>query len=207
MLGFENVPKGKRLKYFKDYYLIATVILIICILMVVSIIRVTVFREREDLNIMVAAASSDYTYEHGDAIAEAIKNNYDVDYNGNGNELVVMNEAILASSDITDYKSAEQDMASGMKLNAIIETSLCTIQLVDENMYNFLLKEEMIETYENLEKYGLSGEGYIKIPLSETKLDSKMQDPLFLTVRPEASSKLKEEIYKSHIELVKKIIM
>ena len=44
MLGFENVPKGKRLKYFKDYYLISTVILIICLLMFVSIIRVSLFR-------------------------------------------------------------------------------------------------------------------------------------------------------------------
>ena len=206
MLGFENVPKGKRLKYYKDYYLIPSIILLIAILMVVSIIKVTVFREKEDLNIMIAAASTDLSVEHTRIIENAVIKNYDIDFNKNGKEKLVISEVIMSAKGMDDYKTAEQDIAAAMKLSAVIEGSLCTIQIVDENMYQFLLKEEMIETYENLEKFGLSGEGHIKVPLSETKLDPKNLDPLFLTVRPEATSRLDPKDYKNHIELVKKII-
>ena len=76
MLGFENVPKGKRLKYYKDYYLIPSIILLIAILMVVSIIKVTVFREKEDLNIMIAAASTDLSVEHTRIIENAVIKNF-----------------------------------------------------------------------------------------------------------------------------------
>lgn len=205
MLGFENVPKGKKLKYYKDYYLIPSIILLIAIFMVVSIIKVTVFREKEDLNIMIAAASTDLDVSHTAMIENAIIENFDVDFDGNGKEKLIISEAIMSAMG-TDYRTAEQDMAAGMKLSAILEGSLCTIQLVDENIYQFLLKEEMIETYENLEKYGFLGEGYIKIPLSETKLDPKNLDPLYITIRPEASTRLRPEIYQQHIELVKQII-
>ena len=154
---------------------------------------------------MIAAAGTDLDISHTRIIENAIIENYDIDFNQNGSEKLIISEAIMSAMG-TDYKTVEQDRVAGMKLTAILEGSLCTIQLVDEEIYQFLLKEEMIEKYENLEKYGISGEGYIKIPLSETKLDPKNIEPLYLTVRTEATTRLKDEIYKNHIELVKQII-
>jgi len=206
MFKFKDVPKGKRFKYFIDYYGGVTVVAIICLLMIISIVKVVFFRENEDLNILISAASTDLKVEHTDIIKNAIIDNYDIDFDGNGKEALVISEAIMSAAGMDDYKSAEQDLAAAMKLTSVIETSLCTIQLLDENMYNYLLEEQMIETYENLEKYGFKGEGYIKIPLSETKLDPKNKDPLYLTIRPENSSRIAPEAYRAHIELVKQII-
>lgn len=206
MLGFENVPKGKRLKYFKDYYLISTIGLIIIIIMVISILKATVFRTKEDINILVTGAGMEYTKENSEAFKNAICDNYDIDLNGDGKEKLVVDEAFFVVRDSVDYRYAEQDIGVATKLAAVLETSFCTIQIVDEHMYTYLLGENMIETYENMEKYGLKGEGYIKIPLSETNIDPKTKSPLYLTIRPEATSRLKPEEYKKHIELVKQII-
>ena len=207
MWGFEGVPKGQRLKYFKDYYLISTIGLIIIILMVVSLIKVTVFREKDDLCILVAAAQTDFDNEHYVFLEDQIIKNYDIDFNGNGVEKLVINDCIMVNNEMAGgFETAEQDMAAGLKLSAVLETSLCTIQLVDEDMYQLLLAEGMIETYENLEEFGVSGTGYIKVPLSETILDTKMEDPLYLTVRPKETSRIEPEIYEKHIEIVKQII-
>ena len=207
MLGFENVPKGKRLKYFKDYYLVSTVVLIIIILMVVSIVKVMFFREKEDLNILIAAAQSDFSTEHYIEIEEKILENADIDFNGNGNEKLVLSDCIMSANQHNDgIESAEQDMAASLKLSAVLETSLCTIQIVDEDMYLLLMQEKLLESYENLSEFGLKGEGIIKIPLSETKINVDMKDPLFLTVRPKNASRIDPEIYKKHIEVVKQIV-
>ncbi len=207
MWGFEGVPKGKRLKYFKDYYLISTIVLLIIILMLVSIIKVMFFREKEDLNVLVAAAQSDFSNDHYIMLEDKIINSFDIDFNGNGNEKLVLSDCIMAANEHNDgIESAEQDMVASLKMSAVLETSLCTIQIVDEDMYLLLLQEELIEKYENLAEFGIKGEGYIKVPLSETKIDTQNQDPLYLTVRPKNSSRIDPEEYKKHIELVKQII-
>lgn len=207
MWGFEGVPKGKRLKYFKDYYLISTIVLLIIILMLVSIVKVMFFREKEDLNVLLAAAQSDFSTEHYIALEEKILENSDIDLNGNGNEKLVISDCIMAANKHNDgIESAEQDMAASLKLSAVLETSLCTIQLVDEDMYLLLMQENLIESYENLSEFGLKGEGIIKIPLSETKINVDMKDPLFLTIRPKDASRINPEDYKKHIEIVKQII-
>lgn len=207
MLGFEKVPKGKRLKYFKDYYLISTIGLIIIILMVVNILKVTVFREKDDLNVLVTAAKSDFSDEQYALLEQKFIENFDIDFNENGNEKLVINDCILLDNEQSaGFESAEQDMAATLKLSSVLEVSLCTIQIVDEDMYGLLLGEEMIETYENLAEFGIKGEGYIKIPLEQTKLALGMQDPLYITVRPKDSTRIDPEIYKQHIELVKQII-
>lgn len=207
MWGFEGVEKGKRLKYFKDYYLISTICLIIILLMVASLIKVMFFREKADLEILVAAAQSDFSTDHYIALEDKILENYDIDFNGNDNEKIVINDAILqANIENQGFESAEQDMAAVMKMTAVLETSLCTIQIVDEDMFKFLLDEGMIETYENLKEFGLVGEGYVKIPLSETDIDIQNIDPFFITIRTKSTSRIDPEIYKQHIELVKQII-
>ena len=207
MWGFEGVPKGKRLKYFKDYYLISTIVLLIIILMLVSIVKVMFFREKEDLNVLLAAAQSDFSTEHYIALEEKILENSDIDLNGNGNEKLVISDCIMAANKHNDgIESAEQDMAASLKLSAVLETSLCTIQLVDEDMYLLLMQENLLESYENLSEFGLKGEGIIKIPLSETKINVDMKDPLFLTIRPKDASRIDPEDYKKHIEIVKQII-
>ena len=207
MLGFENVPKGKRLKYFKDYYLISTIGLIVIILMAINILKVTVFREKDDLNILVAAAQTDFSDEHYALLEKKIIDNYDIDFSGNGTEKLVINDCIMIDNEQSaGFESAEEDMAAGLKLSSVLEVSLCTIQLVDEDMYGLLLNEGLIETYENLAQFGLSGTGYIKVPIEETALKLDMKDPLYLTVRTKSSSRIDPEIYKKHIELVKQII-
>ena len=207
MIGFKGVPKGKRLKYFKDYYLISTIGLIIIILMAVNLLKVTVFREKDDLNILVAAAQTDFSNEHYSLLEKKILENFDIDFNKNGTEKLVINDCIMIDNEQSEsFESAEQDMVAGLKLSSVLEVSQCTIQLVDEDMYGVLLNEGLVETYENLTEFGLSGTGYIKVPLSETVLRLDMKDPLYLTVRTKDSTRLDKEIYKSHIELVKKII-
>ena len=207
MWGFEGVPKGQRLKYFKDYYLISTIGLIIIILMVISLLRVTVFREKDDLCILLAAAQTDFDNDHYALLEKKILDNYDIDFNKNGVEKLVINDCIMVNNDMAEgFETAEQDMAAGMKLSAVLETSLCTIQLVDEDMYQLLLAEGMVETYENLAEFGVKGSGYIKVPLSETDIDINNEDPFFLTVRPKETSRIDPEIYKKHIEIVKQII-
>ena len=207
MWGFEGVPKGKRLKYFKDYYLISTIVLIVILIMVGSLVKTIFFREPDDLNVLVAAAQSDFEDKHYVFLEEQILKNYDIDFNGNGNEKLAINDCIMVNNQVAGgFETAEQDMVAGMKLSSVLETSLCIIQLVDEDMYQFMLGEDMIETFENLKEFGLKGEGYIKVPLSETDLDTKMIDPLYLTVRPKEASRIDPEIYKKNIEIVKQII-
>lgn len=207
MWGFKGVPKGKRLKYFKDYYLISTIVLIVILIMVGSLVKTIFFREPDDLNVLVAAAQTDFDNEHYAFLEEKILEEYDIDLNENGVEKLVINDCIMVNNEMAGgFETAEQDMAAGMKLSAVLETSLCTIQIVDEDMYQLLLGEKLIETYENLKEFGLEGEGYIKVPLSETVLDTKMIDPLYLTVRPKDSSRIDPEMYKKHIEIVKQII-
>lgn len=206
-----EIPKGKRLSYFWDYYKIHTIVGILLIIAVISIVKSTVFRTVSDSEILMVTAGNKAHTEYI-VKAEDILSTLPIDFNNDGK--AIANIQTISLSQAQTPQDAELEYATQMKLTAVLTSAECIIQITDEATYKFLDEEGLIGTYDELSAYGFSGSEKIKVPLSETILSDELITPfeneLYLTLRPKAASRLtsekKEANYENQLKLLAELI-
>ena len=167
-----EVPKDQRLKYFWDYYKVHTFVVIFVVISLISIIKVTVFRTKEDAFILIAGQGAQVTSDVQSGVKQALSDE-SFDLNGDGKSYYDIQYIMLSQNDkdITSQMDAEVESVNAMKLTALFSTGNYVLQIVDEKMAEVIIYEGLAAKAESFEgKNYISDNGYVKIPVSETKL-------------------------------------
>lgn len=209
MIKMGEVPKGQRYQQFKDYYRIPLVCVLIGIIMVVSILKTTVFSPKPDAFIVVATQrdiSGDFA-----TMVEELYTAGSPDLNGDGKSLISVNS--IAYNELQMKTDPEVGMAMQTKLMAVLSTAENIMQIVDDEMYEYFLNQGLIGTYVDLGEHASAfenpAEEIIKIPLSEIPFFAEknfegITDGLYMTIRPRDGSQLggKEKKIKRYEEQI-----
>ena len=206
-----EVPKEKRLSYFWDYYKIHTIVIILLIISVISLVKVTVLRTVPDSEILMVTIGNKI---HNDYVpkTEEMLSSLPIDFNGDGKAIASIQKIALSAAERPE--DAELEYTTTMKLSAVLSSAQCIIQIVDEDIFEYLDSEGLIGTYDELSGYGFSGSEKIKVPLSETvfsdELISPYENELYITLRPKdaslLSNKKKEQNYENQLKLLAALI-
>ncbi len=200
-----DVPKGERWQYFKDYYLIKSIVILFIIVVAISIIKSTVFAPRPDVYILAVHAAP-VTSETWDVVQTTL-NTMPLDHNGD--ETVLTDFCSILLEENMEQADAEIYMANQNKLVATLSTAQYALQIVDETFYQIFAEMELLGTYAELpDAMGHNPEEIIKIPLKELapfNTISNLPDGLYMTLRPRdamqlGNSKKKNQQYENHIQ-------
>ncbi len=200
-----EVPKGERWQYFRDYYLIKSIVVLLIIAAAISIIKSTVFAPRPDFHILAVHATP-VSSETWNAVEGAL-NTMNLDHNGD--ETVLTDFCPIHLDENMEKADAEIYMANQNKLIATLSTAQYALQIVDEAFYQSFAEMELLGTYAELpDAMGHNPEEIIKIPLKElapfNALNS-LPDGLYMTLRPRdamqlGNNKKKNQQYENHIQ-------
>lgn len=206
-----EVPKDKRKQQFKDYYLWPTIIGIGIIIIVVSILKNTVFSPDPDVQML--CVTSQYVQQEqwnriGDKL-EAAGVDYDQD-----KESIVQMESIFYNEAMQE-EDPQMFIATQTKLIGDLSSPNYTIMICDDTMFHFLLQQNVVGTYHDLAGTGLEGQEdeYVKIPLKQmamfTEEAAEMPD-LYVTIRSKEASRLtsdkKIEQYNHQLDALVKMV-
>lgn len=167
-----EVPKEKRLQYFWDYYKVHTIVAIILVICVISIIKTTVFRTKEDSYILIAGQTSPVTSDVKINVQNYLANG-EFDLNGDGKSFHNVEFVMLKSSESQKQSTmdAEVESVNLTKLTALFTTGNYVLQIVDETMAEVLIQEGLVAKTDSFEGKNYPEEnGFVKIPVSDTKL-------------------------------------
>ena len=134
------------------------------------------------------------------SLEQNIKDNlYDINEDGT----IKLNfDSIVATASI-DVVDPEQQTAPATKFASILSVGTYIIEIVDDVAFNYLVEENLVANYDILEEYGYENkqntEGYVKIPIEETKLSDTsgldlLENQLYLTFRAPTRSSDKSGI-------------
>ena len=209
MIKMSEVPKGQRYQQFKDYYRIPVIVGIIAVIMVVSILKTTVFAPKPDTFMLVA---TNYTVDS--EFTDKIKTQYaekGIDFNDDGKCLISITP--LEYNEVQLKTDPEVGMAMQTKLMAVLSTAENIMQVVDDGMYEYFLEQDLIGTYADLgdkaAEFENASDEIIKIPLSDIPFFKSEEllgktDGYYMTIRPRAGSQLgdKEKKIKNYEEQI-----
>lgn len=209
-----EVPKGKRLAYFLDYYKIHTIVAILLLAATVSILKSTVFRTKEDAFILIAGTGS--LSEQTVSDIRTALNSMDIDVNGDGkikNDVVSVS---FLSQETENSKDTDMELeaAQSMKMSGVLSTGNYIIQIADEKMADYLIAQNVAAKPQDFSnKYYTVDENYVKIPISATKLAKvfgNYADNYFIVVRGKdrvsTGSNKKMKNYENQIKVLNKIV-
>lgn len=209
-----EVPKGKRLAYFWDYYKIHTIVAILLLAATVSILKSTVFRTKEDAFILIAGTGS--LSEQTVSDIRTALNSMDIDVNGDGkikNDVVSVS---FLSQETENSKDTDMELeaAQSMKMSGVLSTGNYIIQIADEKMADYLIAQNVAAKPQDFSnKYYTVDENYVKIPISATKLAKvfgNYADNYFIVVRGKdrvsTGSNKKMKNYENQIKVLNKIV-
>ncbi len=197
MIKMNEVPKGQRYQQFKDYYRIPLICALVGVIMVISILKSTVFAPKPDAYLLVATkndVSAEFT-----ASVETLYAENGNDFNGDGENLISITPA--SYNPLQAKTDPEVGMAMQTKLMAVLSTAENILQIVDDDMFEYFSEQSLIGTYSDLGKYetefGKAPSDIIKIPLSEIEFFKGEEfngktDGLYMTIRPRDGSQLGE---------------
>ncbi len=184
-----DVEKGKRLSYFWDYYKIPLLVIIIMICICSSLAYHIFFKPLPDTNIFLAAVDKPITTHLTDNLEKTINDNlYDIDGDGT---VKLKFDTILTTASI-NVADPEQQTAMATKFASILSVGKYIIEIVDDTAFDYLLEANLVADYAILEEYGYenknNAEGFVKIPLEETKLGTTkgldtVANQLYITFR------------------------
>ena len=198
MIKMSEVPKGQRYQQFKDYYRVPTICAIIGIIMVISILKTTVFAPKPDAFLLIATkneVSTELTMGIETLYAEVGN-----DFGGDEKRLISVTPA--SYNPLQAKTDPEVGMAMQTKLMAVLSTAENILQIVDDDMFSYFEEQGLIGTYSDLGKseteFGKSPDEIIKIPLSEIEFFKNEEfsgvsddfSKLYMTVRPRGGSQL-----------------
>lgn len=206
-----EIPKKKRLAHFWEYYKIPTIFTVVIGIIVISLIYSMFFTPKPDTYFLFAS-SNVTTLESLEQLESEL---YEVayDYNKDKKTLIELNTNIV---DTTNEIDVQHYAVANQKLIATLATDSYIIQIVDETMFNFLKKEQLIGTYGEFKNYNTEkpSDEDVKIPLSELELfkesPSLLANEYYLTIRDRYSSHIegsekKIENYENHLDMFAKI--
>lgn len=214
IVKIKEVPKGKRLAYFWDYYKIHTIVAIILLVSLVSILKSTVFRTKEDAFILIAGTQP--LIEDRITNIKNTINSFDIDVNGDKKVKVDL-QNISFSNDVNDDQNMTDAQLEGtqmMKMAGVLSTGNYIIQIADENMTEYLISQGVAGKVSDFsKKYYTKDENYVKIPVSDTKLaDSfgNFKDDYFIVVRGKdrvsSGSNKKNKNYERQLLVLDKLL-
>lgn len=205
MIKMSEVPKGQRYQQFKDYYRIPLLCLIIGIVMLVSILKTTVFSPKPDAFLVITTSydiASDFQ-----TLTESLYSEKGQDFNGDEKALISVTP--ITYNELTMKTDPEVGMAMQTKLMGVLSSAENIMQIVDEDMFKLFEGEGLIGTYADLEDkentFNKPLDEKIKIPLSEIPFFASEEyngktDGLYMTIRPRDGSQLgnKEKKIKAY---------
>ncbi|MBP3337474.1 MAG: hypothetical protein J6L59_03590 [Clostridia bacterium] len=197
MIKMSEVPKGQRYQQFKDYYRIPLICALVGVIMVISILKSTVFAPKPDAYLLVATkndVSAEFT-----ASVETLYTENGNDFNGDEKNLISITP--VSYNPLQAKTDPEVGMAMQTKLMAVLSTAENIMQIVDDDMFEYFSEQGLIGTYSDLGKseteFGKAPSEIIKIPLSEIGFFKGEEfigktDGLYMTIRPRDGSQLGE---------------
>ncbi|MBO5099251.1 MAG: hypothetical protein J6C16_03700 [Clostridia bacterium] len=201
----KDIPKGQKLAHIWEYYRWHIVVAIALVLSVVSLVVQNLNKEKYDSYMLFTMSGGYVTEETRLALEEGIEE-LDIDNNGDSySNLYISN--VLFPEDMLDPTTAQEAQVNMQKLIAELTAGECIIQITDDKIYETLERHETLATYESLDGL-VEGEGVIKIPYNETKLEDivpmeEFGNQLYVTLRPGDTDNV---IYRDQIEVFKKLL-
>lgn len=201
----KDIPKGQKLAHIWEYYRWHIVVVIALVLSVVSLVVQNLNKEKYDSYMLFTMSGGYVTEEARLALEEGIEE-LDIDNNGDSySNLYISN--VLFPEDMLDPTTAQEAQVNMQKLIAELTAGECIIQITDDKIYETLERHETLATYESLDGL-VEGEGVIKIPYNETKLEDivpmeEFGNQLYVTLRPGDTDNV---IYRDQIEVFKKLL-
>lgn len=201
----KDIPKGQKLAHIWEYYRWHIVVVIALVLSVVSLVVQNLNKEKYDSYMLFTMSGGYVTEEARLALEEGIEE-LDIDNNGDSySNLYISN--VLFPKDMLDPTTAQEAQVNMQKLIAELTAGECIIQITDDKIYETLERHETLATYESLDGL-VEGEGVIKIPYNETKLEDivpmeEFGNQLYVTLRPGDTDNV---IYRDQIEVFKKLL-
>lgn len=201
----KDIPKEQKLAHIWEYYKWHIVVTVLLVLAVVSLVVQNLNKERYDSHMLFTMAGGYMMEDTRVAFEEGVEA-LDIDNNGDSyNNLYV--SSVLFPEDLLAPETAADAQINMQRLVAELTAGECVIQITDDKMYETLKKYEVLATYESL-RGEVAGEGVIKIPYNETKLEDivpmeSFNNQLYITLRP---GDLDNVIYRDQIEVFKKLL-
>lgn len=201
----KDIPKGQKLSYIYDYYKYHIIISILAIVAFVSLVTGISNQEQYDTKILFTASNITTDNAVFDLLESEIAK-MGVDVNGDSYSVPLVRNIIMFE-DMTGFENAPESSMLMQALFAELTANECKIEIFDDSMYDMLLKNDVVATYESLNGE-LRGEGLIKIPYQETKLNDMVpmenfNKQLYVTIRPGDINNIE---YYNQLMVFKKII-
>ena len=195
MIKMSEVPKGQRYQQFKDYYRTPLIFGLVIAVMLISILKTTVFSPKPDAYV-VAAAKYDISTE----FINAIENKFsEVGQDVNDDKKVLVSVTPITYNELALKTDPEVGVAMQTKMMGVLSTAENIMQIVDDDMYEYFMSQGLCGTYSDLgdkkDAFQKPSDEIIKIPLSEIPFfDSEEfkeeKDGLYMTIRPREGSQL-----------------
>lgn len=201
----KEIPKGQKLAHIWEYYRWHIIVIVAFVFAVVSLVVQNLNKERYDSYMLFTMSGGYVAEEDRFALEEGIEE-LNIDNNGDSySNLYISN--VLFPEDMLDPTTAQEAQVNMQKLIAELTAGECIIQITDDKIYEILERHETLATYESLDGL-VEGEGVIKIPYNETKLEDivpmeEFGNQLYVTLRPGDTDNV---IYRDQIEVFKKLL-
>ena len=210
MIKMSEVPKGQRYQQFKDYYRTPLIFGIAIAVMLISILKTTVFSPKPDAYVVTASK-----YDISNQFLDTLENKYaEIGQDVNGDEKVLLSVTPITYNELTMKTDPEVGVAMQTKMMGVLSTAENIIQIVDDDMYEFFLSQGLCGTYSDLgdktDVFQKPLDEIIKIPLGEIPFFEsdefkEEKDGLYMTIRPRdgsqlGNSKKKIENYENQID-------
>lgn len=200
----KDIPKEKRMAHIWEYYK-WHIIALLLIFAIFSLIVQNSTKEKDDFY-MLFTMSGGYLTEETRANLETGIENMSIDSNGDGYSNLSISTVLFPEDPLAP--AADYETRINMQiLVAEFKSGESVIQITDDKMYETLKGYEALATFESLEGF-VEGEGIIKIPYNETKLEDivpmeKYENQLYITIRP---GDINNVIYREQIEIFKNLL-
>ena len=201
----KDIPKEQKLAHIWEYYKWHIIVTALFLFAVISLITQNLNKEKFDSYILFSMSGGYMTEESRFALEEGIED-LDIDNNGDSYSNLYIT-SVQFPEDMLDSVTAQDAQMNMQRLVAELTAGDCVIQITDDKIYETLSDYENVTTYEALKGH-VEGEGILKIPYNETKLQDivpmeEFGKQLYVTLRP---GDLDNVIYRDQIEVFKKLL-
>jgi hypothetical protein len=201
----KDIPKEQKLSHIWEYYRWHIIVAVIFVAALISLTCQILNKEKFDSYILFSMSGGYMTEDARVALEEGIED-LGIDNNGDSySNLYIRN--IPFPEDMLNPVTAQEAQMNMQSLVAELTKGDFIIQITDDKIFETLSAYETVTTYEALKGH-VEGEGILKIPYNETKLEDIVPmetfgKQLYITVRP---GDLDNVIYRDQIEVFKKLL-
>ena len=201
----KDIPKGQKFAHIWEYYKWHIIVIVAFVFAVVSLVVQNLNKERYDSYMLFTMSGGYVEEEDSFALEEGIEE-LNIDNNGDSYSNLYIS-TVLFPEDMLAATTAAEAQTNMQRLVAELAAGECVIQITDDDLYKTLETYETLATYESLSGL-VEGEGIIKIPYNETRLEDivpmeNFGNQLYITLRP---GDIDNVIYRDQIEVFKKIL-